>query len=222
MSWRFSTVIWHFDIHLLHIRLQNDLGGIWTLSSPSPSPSPSPSSPTSSSPSSPSSSLALFFSHSFSSPHILAITSPETRWFSTWSSVMHFVKPILLKQFFFETYTKRSKRQCRIGACTRRIRRWRRRKRTTSRHPLNRTSRDTDTQRRLTRIKDGTRKRRRRIGKMDLQRPGIDGVLPLTRCVEFEVNGERLLCVLGEDFLTSWNFWKEKKMNGWRVLWSRK
>ena len=210
MSWRFSTVIWHFDIHLLHIRLQNDLGGIWTLSSPSSSPSPPPPS------------LALFFSHSLSSPYILAITSPETRWFSTWSSVMHFVKPILLKQFFFETYTKRSKRQCRIGACTRRIRRWRRRKRTTSRHPLNRTSRDTDTQRRLTRIKDGTRKRRRRIGKMDLQRPGIDGVLPFTRCVEFEVNGERLLCVLGEDFLTSWNFWKEKKMNGWRVLWSRK
>lgn len=45
---------------------------------------------------------------------------------------------------------------------------------------------------------------------MDLQRLGIDGPLPFARCVEFEVNGERLLCVLGEDFLTSWNFWKEK------------
>jgi len=118
------------------------------------------------------------------------------------------VKPIPLKQFFFETYTKGRERQGRIGACTRRIRRWRRRKRTTSRHPLNGTSRDTDTQRRLTGIKDGTRNRRKRrwIGKMDLQRLGIDGPLPFTRCVEFEVNGERLLCVLGEDFLTSWNF----------------
>lgn len=123
-------------------------------------------------------------------------------------------KSIRLKKKF-QTYTKRSERQRCVGAYTRRIHRWRCRKRATSRHPLNRASCDSDTQRRLTSIKDGTRKRRKRrqIRKMDLKSLGIDGVLPFTRCVEFEVNGERLLCVLGEDFLTSWNLKRKKKLN---------